>query len=55
MYSYNKKSGKNIFIEVSGGITIKTLNRFLISGVDAISVGAIIHQATFKNIKLQHI
>ena len=50
-----KKSGKNIFIEVSGGITIKTLNRFLISGVDAISVGAIIHQATFKNIKLQHI
>ena len=48
-----KDSGKKIFIEVSGGITLKTLNRFLITGVDAISVGSIIHQATFKNIKLQ--
>ena len=48
-----KKSNKKIFIEVSGGITFKTLNKYLIPGVDAISVGAIIHQATFKNIKLQ--
>jgi len=48
-----KKSNQKIFIEVSGGITFKTLNRYLIPGVDAISVGAIIHQATFKNIKLQ--
>ena len=48
-----KSSEKKVFIEVSGGITLKTLNRFLIAGVDAISVGSIIHQATFKNIKLQ--
>tara|TARA_Y100000817_G_scaffold277301_1_gene239353 strand:- start:277 stop:1122 length:846 start_codon:yes stop_codon:yes gene_type:complete len=48
-----KKSNQKIFIEVSGGITFKTLNKYLIPGVDAISVGAIIHQATFKNIKLQ--
>jgi len=48
------KSEKKIFIEVSGGITLKTINRYLINGVDAISVGAIIHQATFKNIKLEH-
>ena len=48
-----KKSNQKIFIEVSGGITFKTLNRYLIPGVDAISVGAIIHQATFKNIKLE--
>ena len=48
-----KKSNQKIFIEVSGGITFKTLNRYLIPGVDAISIGAIIHQATFKNIKLQ--
>ena len=48
-----KKSNQEIFIEVSGGITFKTLNKYLIPGVDAISVGAIIHQATFKNIKLQ--
>jgi nicotinate-nucleotide pyrophosphorylase (carboxylating) len=48
-----KKSNQKIFIEVSGGITFKTLNKYLIPGVDAISVGAIIHQATSKNIKLQ--
>ena len=48
-----KKSKQSVFIEVSGGITLKTLNRYLIPGVDAISVGAIIHQATFKNIKLE--
>jgi len=48
-----KKSNQKIFIEVSGGITFKTLNKYLIPGVDAISVGAITHQATFKNIKLQ--
>ena len=48
-----KKSNQKIFIEVSGGITLKRLNRYLIPGIDAISVGAIIHQATFKNIKLQ--
>lgn len=50
-----KEKKENIFIEVSGGITIKSINRYLIKGVDAISVGAIIHQAQFKNIKLEHI
>ena len=48
-----KESGKKIFIEVSGGINYKTLNKYLIPGVDAISIGATIHQATFKNIKLE--
>ena len=48
-----KKTNQKIYIEVSGGITFKTLNQYLIIGVDAISVGAIIHQATFKNIKLE--
>ena len=50
-----KKSNKEIFIEVSGGITLKTLNKYLIQGVNAISTGAIIHQATFQNIKLEHL
>ena len=50
-----KQSNQKIFIEVSGGITFKTLNKYLIHGIDAISVGAIIHQARFKNIKLEHI
>ena len=48
-----EESGKKIFIEVSGGINYKTLNKYLIKGVDAISIGATIHQATFKNIKLE--
>ena len=48
-----RESNKNIFIEVSGGINIKTLDRFLIDGVNAISVGSIVHQAVFKNIKLE--
>ena len=48
-----KKSNQKVFVEVSGGITFKTLSKYLIPGVDAISVGAIIHQATFKNIKLE--
>ena len=48
-----EKSEKKIFIEVSGGITFKKLGKYLIKGVDAISVGATIHQATFKNIKLE--
>jgi len=50
-----KQSNQKIFIEVSGGITFKTLNKYLIHGIDAISVGAIIHQARFKNIKLEHV
>ena len=48
-----KKENQNIFIEVSGGVSLSTLNRFLINHVDAVSVGSIIHQATFKNIKLE--
>ena len=48
-----KNSNQKVFVEVSGGITFKTLSKYLIPGVDAISVGAIIHQATFKNIKLE--
>ena len=50
-----KEKKENIFIEVSGGINLKSVNKYLIKGVDAISVGAIIHQAQFKNIKLEHI
>ena len=48
-----KEAEKPFFIEVSGGITFKKLGKYLIKGVDAISIGATIHQATFKNIKLE--
>ena len=48
-----KEKNQKIFIEVSGGITLRTLNKFLINHIDAISVGGTIHQATSQNIKLE--
>ena len=52
VYLIKKKTPKT-FIEVSGGITLKTLNRFLIKNIDAISIGSTIHQATSQNITLE--
>jgi len=49
----NYNSGKKIFIEASGGITIKNLSSYLDSGVDAISVGAITHSVISKDIRLE--
>ena len=43
---------KKIFIEVSGGINLKTLKRYNIEGVNGISVGALTHQATSIDIGL---
>ena len=45
--------GKKIFIEASGGITIKNLSSYLDSGVDAISVGAITHSVISKDFRLE--
>lgn len=44
---------KNIFIEISGGVTIDNLPGYLIKGVDGISSGALIHQAQNTKIKLE--
>ena len=49
----NYNGGKNIFIEASGGITIKNLSSYLDSGVNAISVGAITHSVISKDIRLE--
>ena len=40
-----KKTLNNIFIEVSGGITLKTISKFNIKGVSGISIGALTHQS----------
>jgi len=40
--------------EVSGGITLETLNNYLIDGVDAISVGAITYNASHVDISLKY-
>jgi len=45
--------GKNIFIEASGGITLKTLPAYVKTGIDAISIGALTHSAKAANIHIE--
>ena len=44
--------GKNIYIELSGGIIADTLANFCIEGVDGISMGALTHNIKSKDISL---
>jgi len=47
-----KKRLKKIFIEVSGGVTLKTISKFNIKGVSGISIGALTHQSQSVDIGL---
>ena len=47
----NKKSHK-IFIEISGGVTLKNISQYNIEGICGISIGALTHKATSKDIGL---
>ena len=49
------ENGNDIFIEASGGITLKNIHPFLETGIDAISTGALTHQAVSKDIRLNFI
>ena len=49
------ENGNDIFIEASGGITLKNIHPFLETGIDAISIGALTHQAVSKDICLNFI
>ena len=49
------ENGNDIFIEASGGITLKNIHPFLETGIDAISTGALTHQAVSKDICLNFI
>jgi len=49
----NSKNGQNIFIEISGGITIDNIHQYLDTGINAISVGALTHQIISKDIRLE--
>ena len=49
------KKGKSIFIEASGGITLKNIKQYQKTGINAISIGALTHSATSKDIKLETI
>ena len=47
----NKKA-KDIFIEISGGVTLKNISKFNIEGVSGISIGALTHQSQSVDIGL---
>jgi len=51
--NYKNKKNKNILIEASGNITLDNLKNYIECGVDAISSGSIIHQATFKDFSMK--
>ena len=44
--------GKNMYIELSGGISEKTLTNYCINGVNGISMGALTHNIKSKDISL---
>jgi len=44
--------GSNLYIELSGGITAKTLSGFCLDGVNGISIGALTHNIQSKDISL---
>ena len=50
---YIKKINKSCFIESSGGINLKNIKNYIETGIHGISIGALTHQATSKNIKLE--
>ena len=47
-----KRKNKKIFIEVSGGITLKNILKYNIEGVNGISIGALTHQSQSVDIGL---
>ncbi len=49
------QNGEDIFIEASGGITLENINPYLDTEINAISIGALTHQAVSKNIRLDFI
>tara|TARA_Y100001935_G_scaffold92364_1_gene76777 strand:+ start:2025 stop:2894 length:870 start_codon:yes stop_codon:yes gene_type:complete len=50
--NFLKNKEKNIFIEVSGGVTLKNISKFNLKGVHGISIGALTHQSTNVDIGL---
>ncbi len=49
----NAPDGFDILIESSGGITLNTLNDYVKTGINAISIGALTHSAKSANIHLE--
>jgi len=43
----------HVFLEASGNVTLENIDKYIESGIDAVSSGAIIHQATFKDFSMK--
>lgn len=50
---FRVKSGKNVLLECSGNIDEKSFADFAKTGIDAISIGALIHQATWLDFSMK--
>ena len=50
---YINQINKSCFIESSGGINLKNIKNYIETGIHGISIGALTHQVTSKNIKLE--
>ena len=49
------QNGEDVFIEASGRIALENIHPYLDTGINAISIGALTHQAVSKNIRLDFI
>jgi len=50
---YRNENHKDILLEASGNVTLENIKNYLQTGIDAVSSGAIIHQATFKDFSMK--
>ena len=50
---YRNENYKRVLLEASGNITLENIKEYENLGIDAISSGAIIHQATFKDFSMK--
>lgn len=50
---YRNINASNIIIEVSGNINLNNIREYALSGIDAVSVGSLIHQAKWIDLSLK--
>ena len=50
---YRDENAPSVLLEASGNVTLKSIRQIAVSGVDAISSGSIIHQATWPDLSMK--
>ena len=50
---YRNANFKGVLLEASGNVTLESIKNYIQTGIDAVSSGAIIHQATFKDFSMK--